>query len=124
MRVKSGSYSRRRKKEYFKIAKGYYAKLGSAFRQVKQQVTRSLKFQYIDRKDKKGVFRRIWITRINAAVRQLGLKYSEFVNLLKKSNIIIDRKMLAYLAVEEPETFKYIVNFVVNNSKLTRNSNP
>ncbi|MEN3013608.1 MAG: 50S ribosomal protein L20 [Endomicrobiia bacterium] len=116
MRVKTGAYTRRRKKDYFKLAKGYYAKLGSAYRQVKQQVIRSLKFQYVHRKDRKGVFRRLWITRINAAVRQLGLKYSEFINLLKKANIILDRKVLAYFAAEEPETFRYIVEFVKNFS--------
>ncbi|MEM4368637.1 MAG: 50S ribosomal protein L20, partial [Candidatus Anstonellales archaeon] len=99
-------------KDYFKMAKGYYAKLGSAYRQVKQQVLRSLKFQYIHRREKKGVFRRLWITRINAAVRELGLKYSEFINLLKKSNVKLDRKILAYFAAEEPDTFKKIVEFV------------
>ncbi|MCS7227378.1 MAG: 50S ribosomal protein L20, partial [Endomicrobia bacterium] len=77
MRVKSGSYTRRRKKDVFKLAKGYYSKLGSAYRQAKQQVLRSLKFQYIARKDRKGVFRRLWISRINAAVREVGLTYSK-----------------------------------------------
>lgn len=114
MRVKTGAYTRRRKKDYFKMAKGYYAKLGSAYRQVKQQVLRSLKFQYVHRRDKKGVFRRLWITRINAAVRELGLKYSEFINLLKKANVKLDRKILAYFAAEEPDTFKQIVELVKN----------
>ncbi len=114
MRTKSGAYTRRRKKDIFKLAKGYYAKLGSAYRQAKQQVLRSLKFQYIDRRDKKGVFRRLWITRINAAVRELGLTYSKFISLLKKANVKIDRKILAYIAIEEPNTFKQIVEFVKN----------
>jgi len=117
MRTKSGSYTRR-KKDYFKLAKGYYAKLGSAFRQVKQQVPRSLKFQYIDRRDRKGVFRRLWITRINAAVRELGLTYSKFISMLKKANINLDRKILAYIAVEDPQTFKYIVEYVKEKSKI------
>jgi len=117
MRVKSGAYTRRRKKDVFKLAKGYYGKLGSAYRQAKQQVLRSLKFQYVARRDRKGVFRRLWITRINAAVRKLGLKYSEFISLLKKSNIILDRKILAYLACEEPETFNKIVEFVLQQTK-------
>jgi len=112
MRVKSGAYSRRRKKDVFKLAKGYYAKLGSCYRQAKQQVLRSLKFQYVARKDRKGVFRRLWITRINAAVRQLGLKYNEFVHLLKTANVKLDRKILAYLAVEEPQVFSKIAEFV------------
>jgi len=118
MRTKSGSYTRRRKKDYFKLAKGYYAKLGSAFRQVKQQVPRSLKFQYIDRRDRKGVFRRLWITRINAAVRELGLTYSKFISMLKKANINLDRKILAYIAVEDPQTFKYIVEYVKEKSEI------
>ncbi|MFN3550807.1 MAG: 50S ribosomal protein L20 [Endomicrobiia bacterium] len=119
MRTKSGAYTRKRKKDYFKLAKGYYAKLGSAYRQVKQQVPRSLKFQYRDRRDKKGVFRRLWITRINAAVRELGLTYSKFIHLLKKANIELDRKILAYIAIEDPQTFKYIVEYVkkFNESK-------
>lgn len=112
MRVKSGVYTRRRKKKEFKLAKGYYAKLGTAYRQVKQQVPRSLKFQYRDRRDKKGVFRRLWITRINAAVRQLGLTYNKFINLLKKANISLDRKILAYIAIEDPQTFNYVVDYV------------
>jgi large subunit ribosomal protein L20 len=112
MRVKSGSYTRRRKKDVFKLAKGYYAKLGSAYRQAKQQVLRSLKFQYVARRDRKGIFRQLWITRINAAVRQLGLTYSKFISLLKSANIKLDRKILAYLAVEEPQVFNQIVEFV------------
>ncbi len=114
MRTKSGAYTRRRKKDVFKLSKGYYAKLGSAYRQAKQQILRSLKFQYVARRDKKGVFRKLWITRINAAVRELGLTYSKFISLLKKANIKIDRKILAYVAIEEPETFKKIVEFVKN----------
>jgi large subunit ribosomal protein L20 len=112
MRVKSGAYTRRRKKDVFKLAKGYYAKLGSAYRQAKQQVLRSLKFQYVDRKDRKNVFRRLWITRINAAVRQSGLTYNKFISLLKSANVKLDRKILAYLAVEEPQVFNQIVEFV------------
>lgn len=112
MRTKSGAYTRRRKKDIFKLAKGYYAKLGSAYRQAKQQVLRSLKFQYVARRDRKSVFRRLWITRINAAVRSYGLTYNKFIHLLKKLNIGIDRKILAYFACEEPETFKQIVEFV------------
>lgn len=123
MRTKSGAYTRRRKKDIFKLAKGYYAKLGSAYRQAKQQVLRSLKFQYVARRDRKGVFRRLWIARINAAVRELGLTYSKFILLLKKANVKIDRKILAYIAIEEPDTFKQVVEFVkkfdINNTKAT-----
>jgi large subunit ribosomal protein L20 len=112
MRTKSGAYTRKRKKDFFKIAKGYYAKLGSAWRMVKQQVPRSLAYQYRDRRDKKGVFRRLWITRIKAAVNEYGIKYNEFISGLKKAQIALDRKILAYLAIEDPETFKHIVDQV------------
>jgi large subunit ribosomal protein L20 len=123
MRVKSGAYTRRRKKDVFKLAKGYYAKLGSAYRQAKQQVLRSLKFQYVDRKDRKNVFRRLWITRINAAVRQSGLTYNKFISLLKSANVKLDRKILAYLAVEEPQVFNQIVEFVKTfSNKKDKNS--
>lgn len=125
MRTKSGAYTRKRKKKFFKLAKGYYAKLGSAWRQVKQQVPRSLAFMYRDRRDKKGVFRRLWITRINAAVREHGLKYSEFIHGLKKSNILLDRKLLAYLCIEDPPTFEYIVSQVKQSlNKSTSLSSP
>jgi len=112
MRTKSGAYTRKRKKGFFKIAKGYYAKLGTAWRMVKQQVPRSLAYQYRDRRDKKGVFRTLWISRIKAALNEHGLKYNEFIFGLKKAQILLDRKILAYIAIEDPQTFQYIVEQV------------
>lgn len=112
MRTKSGAYTRARKKKMFKLAKGYYAKLGSAWRMVKQQVPISLEYQYRDRRDKKGDFRTLWIQRIKAAANEYGLKYNEFINGLKKAKIALDRKVLAYIAIEDPKTFEYIVNLV------------
>ncbi|MBI2070078.1 MAG: 50S ribosomal protein L20 [Elusimicrobia bacterium] len=105
MRVKSGVYTRRRKKKVFKIAKSYYSDRGRRWRQVKQQVERSLRFAYLGRRQKKRDFRSLWITRINAATREAGLSYSRFISILKKNNINLNRKSLADLAVSDPKNF-------------------
>lgn len=122
MRTKSGVYTRQRKKAFFKLAKGYYAKRGSAWRQVKQQVPRSLAFAYRDRRDKKGEFRKLWITRINAAVRNYGITYNNFISGLKNANIILDRKVLAFISVEDPNTFKLIVDEAKQSFKKPQNT--
>src|SRR3990167_333225 len=109
MRVKSGVYTRQRKKKLFRISKGYYSNRGNRWRQALQQVKRSLRFAYRDRKDRKGEFRQLWIVRINAAVRKHGLSYSQFIAGLKKSNILLNRKMLAELAVVDAPLFQQIV---------------
>src|SRR4051812_41707284 len=101
MRVKSGVYTRQRKKKVFRLTKGYYANRNNRWRQAIQQVEKSLRYAYRDRKDRKGEFRQLWITRINAAARPLGLSYSEFIAGLKKSNILLNRKILAELAVND-----------------------
>ncbi len=104
-RVKSGVTTRQRKKKTFKIAKGYYYSKRSRWRQVVQQVERSLRFAYVGRKDRKGDFRSLWIQRINAAARLNNLSYSKFINGLKKAGILLDRKMLAELAVVDAKAF-------------------
>ena len=109
MRVKSGVYTRQRKKKAFRISKGYYSNRNNRWRQAIQQVEKSLRYAYVDRKDRKGEFRQIWIARINAAVRPLGLSYSNFINNLKKSNIQLNRKMLADLAMNDAPVFNEIV---------------
>lgn len=109
MRVKSGTYTRQRKKKIFRITKGYYSNRGNRWRQALQQVERSLRYAYVSRKDNKGVFRDLWITRINAAVRTHGLSYSKFIDGLKKSKILLNRKMLADLAVNDAPLFEQIV---------------
>ena len=109
MRVKSGVYTRQRKKKAFKISKGYYSNRNNRWRQAIQQVEKSLRYAYVDRKDRKGEFRQIWIARINAAVRPLGLSYSGFIHNLKKSNIQLNRKMLAELAMNDAPVFSEIV---------------
>ncbi len=84
-RVKSGKTTRQRKKKTKKIAKGYYYSKRSRWRQVVQQVERSLRYAYVGRKDRKGDFRSLWIQRINAAARLNNLSYSKFINGLKKA---------------------------------------
>lgn len=108
MRVKSGVYTRQRKKKVFRISKGYYSNRRNRWRQTIQQVERSLQYAYRDRKDRKGEFRVIWIARINAAARVCGLSYSQFISGLKKSHIVLNRKMLADLAVYDAPIFQQI----------------
>src|SRR5262245_10938590 len=105
-RVKSGQTTRQRKKKIFKIAKGSYYSKRSRWRQVIQQVERSLRYAYVGRKDRKGDFRTLWIQRINAAARLNDLSYSQFIHGLKKAGIGLDRKMLAELAVADEQAFK------------------
>ncbi len=109
MRVKSAVYTRQRKKKTFRLAKGYYATKKNRWRMVIQQVEKSLLYAYNDRKDRKGIFRRMWIVRLNAAVREEGMSYSRFISGLKKANVILDRKMLAEIAVNDNATFKQLV---------------
>ncbi|OGR82188.1 MAG: 50S ribosomal protein L20 [Elusimicrobia bacterium RIFCSPLOWO2_01_FULL_64_13] len=109
MRVKSGVTSRHRKKKTFRLTKGYYSNRGNRWRQASQQADRSLRYSTVARKDRKGDFRKLWITRINAAVRSAGLSYSRFIFGLKKSNIQLNRKMLAELAVNDAPMFNEII---------------
>ncbi len=109
MRIKAAQYTRRRKKKVFKRARGYYASKHSRWRQVKQQIEKSLVHAYAGRKDKKGEFRSIWITRINAACREEGTSYSRFMAGLKKAGIELNRKMLAEIAVRDAASFKKLV---------------
>ncbi len=107
-RVKSGKTTRQRKKKTFKIAKGYYHSKRSRWRQVVQQVEKSLRYAYVGRKDKKGDFRELWIQRINAAARINNISYSKLIFGLKKAGIALDRKMLAELAVSDQNAFKQL----------------
>lgn len=109
-RVKSGVTTRQRKKKTFKIAKGYYYSKRSRWRQVVQQVERSLRYAYVGRKDRKGDFRSLWITRINAAARLNNMTYGQLIHGLKKAGIALDRKMLAELAVVDQNAFKQLVD--------------
>ncbi len=110
MRVKTGVTTHRRKKKYFKLAKGYYSDKSRKWRQVKQQVERSLRFAYRDRKNRKRVFKSLWIIRLNAAARQHGINYSQLIHGLKLSDIVINRKQLAELAANNMTLFSQIAS--------------
>ena len=109
MRVKTGTVRRRRHEKILKMAKGFYSGRRKHFRKAKEQVERSLVYAFRDRKQKKRDFRKLWIVRINAACRLNDISYSRFINGLKKANIDLDRKILADLAMNEPEVFASIV---------------
>lgn len=117
-RVKGGVCSRARHKKIIKMAKGYRGRSGNCFRPALQRVEKALAYSYKGRKNKKREFRALWIQRINAGVRELGLTYSKFINLLQKANIVLDRKILANLAMNEPESFKQIVISAQKNAEL------
>lgn len=111
-RVKRGFKRRRRHKKILALAKGYFGRKSKTYRAAVEQVRHSLAYAYRDRKQRKREFRKLWIARINAAVRPLGLRYSEFIHLLNKKNIQLDRKVLAVMAVQDPEGFAKLVDFV------------
>ncbi len=108
-RVKRGNVARKRRKKILKLAKGFRGSHSKLFRTANQQVMKALRNAYRDRRKRKRDFRRLWITRINAAARTQGLSYSQLIGCLKKANIQINRKMLAQLAVLEPEAFAKVV---------------
>ena len=108
MRVKRAVNARKRKKAYFEAAKGFRGGRSRLWRTVKDAVERSMEYNYRDRKVRKREFRRLWITRINAAVRARGMNYSQFIHGLKLAEIEMDRKVLAFLAMEEPALFEKI----------------
>ncbi|MFP4662704.1 MAG: 50S ribosomal protein L20 [Halanaerobiales bacterium] len=108
-RVKRGVKARRRRKKILKMAKGYFGAKSKLYRPANQAVMKSLHFAYRDRRTKKRDFRRLWITRINAAARKDGLSYSRFINGLKQADIDIDRKMLADMAVRDENSFSELV---------------
>ena len=108
-RVKTGTVRRARHKKILKMAKGFYSGRRKHFRKAKEQVERSLVYAFRDRKQKKRDFRKLWIIRINAGCRLNGINYSRFINGLKKANIELDRKILADLAMNNPETFAKVV---------------
>ena len=111
-RVKRGVASHQKHKKTLKQAKGFRGRRKNTIRVAKQAVEKSLQYAYRDRRRNKRIFRSLWIQRINAGVRAEGLTYSKFINGLAKSNIKIDRKVLADIAYHNPETFKSIVKKV------------
>ena len=113
-RVKTARITRKKHKKVLKQAKGYFGAKSYRFRNANQAVLKSLSYAYVGRKDKKSNFRKLWITRINAAARQNGLTYSKLIAGLKKANISINRKMLAELAVTDSEAFAKIAETAKN----------
>lgn len=107
-RVKTARTTRARHKKILKQAKGYYGAKSYRYRNANQAVMKSLAYAYVGRKDKKSDFRKLWIARINAAARMNGLTYSKMIAGLKKSNVTINRKMLADLAVNDEKAFAEI----------------
>jgi large subunit ribosomal protein L20 len=111
-RVKRGVTASARHKKIMKLAKGYRGRRGNVFRIAVQAVARAGQYAYRDRRNKKRVFRALWITRINAAARSLGISYSVFINGLHKSGISLDRKVLADMAVNDKPGFAAVVAHV------------
>ena len=109
-RVKGGTISRARHKKVMKQAKGYFGSKHRLYRSANEQVMHSGKYAYRDRKQKKRDFRKLWITRINAACRQNDISYSKFINGLTKAEIEINRKMLSEIAIDNPAAFTQLVN--------------
>ena len=105
-RAVNGTVSRKRRKKILKMAKGYRSVRSTAFRKAREAVEHGLCYAYRDRKNRKREFRRLWIARINAAVRAEGMNYSQFMYGLKKADIQVDRKMLSDLAINNQKTFK------------------
>jgi large subunit ribosomal protein L20 len=108
-RVKRGVAAHARHKKVLKLAKGYRGRSGNTFRAALEKVEKGLRYAYRDRRAKKRNFRALWIQRINAGARELGLTYSQFIAGAGKAGIALDRKILADLAVREPEVFKALV---------------
>lgn len=109
-RVKGGTVTRQRRKRVLKLAKGYYGSKHALFRIAKQQVMKSGQYAYRDRKQKKRNFRKLWITRINAAARAHDLSYSKLMHGLKVAGVEVNRKMLADLAVHDESAFSQLAD--------------
>ena len=109
-RVKTGATTKARHKKVLKQAKGYFGSKHRLYKSAKEQVMHSLDYAYRDRRTKKREFRKLWITRINAACRLHDISYSRFINGLSKAEITVNRKMLSEIAINDPESFKVLVD--------------
>jgi large subunit ribosomal protein L20 len=115
-RVKRAVHSKKHRREILDAAKGYYGARRKRLRVAKEQVIHSGVYAYRDRRDKKGQFRRLWITRIGAGARQYGMSYSTFMHGLKEAGIELDRKVLADMAIHDPQAFGQLVETVRGGS--------
>lgn len=111
-RVKRGNIARRRRKKILKLAKGFRGSHSKLFRTAKQQVLKSLKYSYIGRKHKKRNYRKLWILRINASVNLYNLNYSQFIYLLKRSKVALNRKMISQLIAIDNDAFQQLLTMV------------
>lgn len=111
-RAKGGPKTRHRRKARLKMAKGYFGAKSKLFRTATEAVDKSLLYAYRDRRNKKRAFRRLWITRISAAVRSHGMTYSRFMEALTKADIRINRKVLAEIAAHDPDGFSQIIQSI------------
>ena len=122
-RVKTAIITRKKHNKILKKAKGYYGAKHYRFRMAKQAVMKSGNYAYVGRKDKKSNFRKLWIARINAAARMNGLTYSQLINGLKKANVVINRKMLAEMAVSDPAAFTKVAEVAKKQQNNLNNIN-
>nr|AZL88021.1 ribosomal protein L20 [Harveyella mirabilis] len=116
IRIKRGNVACKRRKKILKLAKGFRGSHSKLFRIAKQQVLKALKYSYIGRKNKKRNYRCLWIIRINAAVRSHNLSYSQFIYLLKKRDIALNRKILSQLAIIDRFAFTYLIEIIQSTS--------
>ena len=108
-RIKGAMMTRKRRKKTLKLAKGFYGSKSKHFKMAKQQVMKSGNYAFAGRKMKKRQFRNLWITRINNAVRPLGMNYSTFMHGLQKAGVELNRKMLSEMAINDPKSFEALV---------------
>ena len=109
VRIKRGNVARKRRKKILQLAKGYRGAHSRLFRVANQQVMKALRYSYVGRKQKKRMFRRIWITRINATSRVNGVSYSQLIHNIKKTNNELNRKMLSQIAILDAHTFSELI---------------
>ena len=108
-RIKGAMMTHKRRKKTLKLAKGFYGSKSKHFKMAKQEIMKSGNYAFAGRKMKKRQFRNLWITRINNAVRPLGMNYSTFMNGLKKAGVELNRKMLSEMAINDPKSFEALV---------------
>ena len=109
-RVKGGPQTRQRRKKRLKLASGQYGGKSKLFRTATESVDKGQAYAYTGRKQRKRNFRQLWVTRINAAVRAQGVTYSQFMNALKKANVLLNRKRLSEMAIHDPQGFSHLVS--------------
>jgi large subunit ribosomal protein L20 len=119
-RVKRGTVRRAKRKKLLGLAKGYYANKSKLYRAAKESVDTALKYAFVGRRRKKRDFRRVWVVRINAAAREHGLTYGQFISGLKAAGVALDRKSLSEIAVSNPATFARLADQAKGSAKSAR----